>query len=610
MLKRGVLVALSALLLVPMVAAKATNGGTPPAPRPFVVPLSSQPLYGINPTTDKHTLVTPDGTKLFVETWLPAAKNGNVPPAKIPTILVITPYVQEGTLESASTRDAMVTRGYAYSQLHVRGTGMSTGCIQMYSQTEANDGAQAIEWVAGKGADGSPWGNGVVGGYGVSYPGGTILNAAARGNPAQTQYLKAVLAGAPAVSLYESAWTFDGVESMLIPQLYYGQYMTTTSLPPGTENGQPAQYAEQYSQKPQCYPDHIAAGLDHSGDFTPYFQDRELRGSVGNIKAAVFTFHGHADTVPYHGVPPIVQIGLFDRLPATTPKFGIFGEFGHESPSSNARGPAVYQRRADFMNMEIAWFDHYLKGIDGGVSTWGTAQVQGTDGKWRTVSNWPRATGGQSRELALGSGVLGARPNQLGGSTSYVEAGLETTKGTVPGTTATFDTGPLQEPLELTGAPQLDLWLKLALPDSHVAARLDAFDAAGNPIVTGSTYALRSAQHRAPFTDGRFTQAHGSRAPTGVPFELTLRFQPTDIVVPAGGHLRLTIAGSLIVNQGLSQVDDLPVRIPESTFLGPSEPSGVVQQVTILTDHQHESTLRFETPPRDPDYIAPPLVPR
>src|SRR5581483_11050718 len=508
------------------------------------------------------------------------------------------------------TRDAMVTRGYAYSQLHVRGTGMSTGCIQMYSQTEADDGAQAIEWVAGQKPGGAPWGNGIVGGYGVSYPGGTILNAAARGNPAKTQYLKAVLAGAPAVSLYESAWTFDGVESMLIPQLYYGQYMTTTSLPPGTENGQPAQYAEQYSQKPQCYPSHIQAGLDHSGDFTPYFQDRELRGSVGNIRAAVFTFHGHADTVPYHGVPPIVQLGLFDRLPATTPKFGIFGEFGHESPSSNARGPAVYQRRADFMNMEIAWFDHYLKGIPVDMSSWGTAQVQGTDGRWRTVKDWPRDTGGTSEKLALGDGVLGAKPNQVDGSTSYLEAGLETTQGTVPGTTATFDTGPLKAPLELTGASQLDLWLKLQLPDSHVAARLDAFDAAGKPIVTGSTYALRSAQHRDPFTDGRFTQAHGSPAPTGVPFELTLRFQPTDIVVPAGGHLRLTIAGSLIVNQGLSQIDDQPVQIDEPLFHGPSEPSGVVQQVTILHDKQHPSVLRFETPPRFPDYIAPPLVPR
>jgi hypothetical protein len=40
MVRRGVVVALGALLLVPMVAARAASGGSRPAPRPFVVPLS------------------------------------------------------------------------------------------------------------------------------------------------------------------------------------------------------------------------------------------------------------------------------------------------------------------------------------------------------------------------------------------------------------------------------------------------------------------------------------------------------------------------------------------------------------------------------------------
>src|SRR6266540_5781034 len=56
------------------------------------------------------------------------------------------------------------------------------------------------------------------------------------------------------------------------------------------------------------------------------------------------------------------------------------------------------------------------------------------------------------------------------------------------------------------------------------------------------------------------------RTPVGVPFEARLRFQPTDLVVPVGGHLRLTIAGSVSVNPGLSQVG-----IPEPVFMGPSQ---------------------------------------
>jgi predicted acyl esterase len=381
--------------------------------------------------------------------------------------------------------------------------------------------------------------------------------------------------------------------------MYLGQYMTLTSLPPG-ESTAPGHLATQYAQKPQCHPDKIRTGLDPTGDFTPYYQEREGRDGIGNIKAAVFTFHGHGDVTPLHGVPPMIQVGLFDRLPATTPKFGIFGEFGHENPSSNSYGIRPDIRRGDFLSMEIAWFDHWLKGLDSGVATWGTAQVQGTDGRWRITDDWPRGTGGPTRELALGAGTLGAPAAQATGMSKYVEGFYETTSGFAPRTSATFDTGALSAPLELTGQATLDLWVKLKAPDSHLAARLDAFDAAGNAIPVGSTYALRSAQHRDPFVDGRFVQAQGSPAPVGTPFKTTLRFQPTDIVVPAGGHLRLTLAGSVIVNSGLAQLG-----IPEPLFLGPSQASGVVAPVTILHDAAHRSVLRFETVAPGATYIRP-----
>jgi predicted acyl esterase len=587
----GIVLAVAALaaLLASPVAAK------PRPTTPFTVTVASQPIYAIAPATYKTYLTAADGTQLFLETWLPATKDGNVPPAKLPTILVVTPYVKEGTLESAATMNAMVPRGYAYSQLNVRGTGESGGCIDLYGPTEADDGALAIDWVATK----SPWGNGVVGGYGVSYPGGTILNAAGRGDPAKTQYLKAVLAGAPALSLYEAAWSFDGVPSFLMPQLYIGQYMTTTSLPPG-ENGNPIQVAQQYAQKPDCYPAHIATGLDLSGNFTPYYQAREGRDFVQNIKAAVFTFHGDADTVPYHGVPPIMQLGLFDRLPASTPKFGVFGWFGHENPSANNYGVRPEIRRHDFTAMEIAWFDFYLKHLGPDPKAWGAAQVQGSDGRWRVVDDWPRGTGGPTTQLRLGPGQLGAPDAAATGSSSYQEGGLETTHGFAPGTSVTFDTGPVAAPVELTGSANLSLWVQLAQPDSHFAARLDAFDASGAPIPFGSTYALRSAMHRDPFVDGRFEQAEGTPAPVGTPFATTLRFQPTDIVVPAGGHLRLTIAGSVIVNPGFNQIG-----VPEPLFDGPSQPSGATGRVTIIHDHDHPSVLTFETVGADARYIAP-----
>ena len=106
--------------------------------------------------------------------------------------------------------------------------------------------------------------------------------------------------------------------------------------------------------------------------------------------------------------------------------------------------------------------------------------------------------------------------------------------------------------------------------------------------------------HRDAFVDGRFEQAHGTPAPVNTPFELTLRFQPTDIVVPVGGHLRLTIAGSVIVNPGFNQIG-----VPEPVFDGPSQPSGATGTVSVLHDATHPSVLRFETVGPHAKYILP-----
>ena len=110
--------------------------------------LGAAGVFGIASTTFKQFITASDGTQLFIETWLPVAKGGQVPAVKLPTILVETPYQKIGTLESAQTMQAMVPRGYAYSQLHVRGTGASGGCIDLYGPTEASDGALAVKWLA------------------------------------------------------------------------------------------------------------------------------------------------------------------------------------------------------------------------------------------------------------------------------------------------------------------------------------------------------------------------------------------------------------------------------------------------------------------------------
>jgi predicted acyl esterase len=376
--------------------------------RAFTPTPLSAPLYGVSSTTRTAIVKAADGVDLFVEAWLPVAKNGNVPPARVPVVLVASPYVVKGSVESTRTLNALVPRGYGYVQMHVRGFGQSGGCVDLFGPKEADDTATVIQWLGTR----APYSNGVVGGYGVSYPGGTIVNAAARGGANKTQYLKAIVVGAPEVSEYDARWIFDGVPSFLLGPLHVLNYMGQSYFP----NLQPAvPDIPHLPQKPGCQPAHIASTVgDINGNFTPYFNDHENRRFVKNIKAAVLMTHGHADLIPIGGVPPMVQAGLFDKIPATTPKAGIFGVFGHSNPP-----------RDDWVDTMVAWYDKWLKGLDTGADQWPVAQVQGTDGQWRAEPSWPQ-TGGPVGQLALtaGGGLGATAPS---GSTRFLEVGLETT---------------------------------------------------------------------------------------------------------------------------------------------------------------------------------------
>jgi hypothetical protein len=80
-------------------AASTLQTGTAWSPTP-----QSKPLYGTqapdaDPERQRARIEGSDGVSLYVETWLPAEKDGATPPAKLPTVLVMTPYVVQGQEE-------------------------------------------------------------------------------------------------------------------------------------------------------------------------------------------------------------------------------------------------------------------------------------------------------------------------------------------------------------------------------------------------------------------------------------------------------------------------------------------------------------------------------
>ena len=556
---------LALLLLLPAAAARAASA--PDAGEAFDPVVLSEPLYGISepgerPGTREMLTAEADGARLYVETWLPAAQDGREPPARVPTILVMSPYAS--TLNPGyyagptplyqDLVDFFVPRGYAVAQHHVRGTGESGGCLEQTAAKQIADGAQVVEWLGGK----SPWADGNVAMYGVSYDAETQISVAGLGDPAKTRYLKAIVPVATVAGQYEYSF-FDGVP-------YTGQAISSNAFYLGLVSAMPdrdPQNLVDTFEKATCQGEVFAGSADMSGDMTPFWKAREYRPGAPKIRAATLMVHGLADW----NVKPISQAGFFDRLPDSTPHKGLFGVWEHATPDSHSVEPDW--EREDWLPMVGAWYDRYLKGLDTGADRWPAVQVQATDGQWREEVEWP-ATGGPVGQLGLGpGGTLGA--TSPSGSDAYSE-GYDPYV-TSPSQELAFETPALAEPLHVTGQPVLDLWVTLDRDDAHLAAVMTALDADGSPISTahGWTMGFRSARHLDPLVDNHFMQEQGRPAPAGQPLRVQVRFHPNDVRVPAGGKLRLQIAGSV---RG-------------------SAPSGAGTAITVLHDCAHPSALRF-----------------
>jgi X-Pro dipeptidyl-peptidase len=546
-------------------AESAPDGGRAFEPRP-----KSAPLYGTKAETHQQVVEASDGVDLFVETWLPEAKDGNVPPAKLPTILIMTPYVQPGVQRyidrsRINVIEWFTQRGYAVAQHHVRGTGASGGCLEQTAELQIDDGARVVEWL---GRD-APWAEGNVGMYGISYDGETQISVAGRGDPAKTKYLKAIIPSETVGGQYEYSY-MDGVPYTGQAALSNAGYLLVSMEGAGAD---PKTF-----ERATCQPTLLSNSADPSGNMTPFWKVREYRPGAPNIKAATLWLHGLADW----NVQPISVTGFFERLPESTPHKGLFGQFDHNYPDKHGSVAQDWER-ADWMAMATAWYDRYLKGLATGVERWPDVQIQATDGQWRAEPDYP-TTGGPVGQLALGAdGVLGATAPS--GQTTFTEG-----SDAEEGSRAVLETPALEAPLHITGMPVLDLWLTTSLPDAHLTAKLQVVGPGDEPLTFDAavqeigTHGARSLMHLEPMPENYFKQESGSPAPVGEPLRVPLRLQPVDIVVPPEHRLRVTVAGA-------------------TDWARATLPSGGASEISLLHDCEHPSALRFLMARPDGPYL-------
>ncbi|HEX2021738.1 MAG TPA: CocE/NonD family hydrolase, partial [Candidatus Thermoplasmatota archaeon] len=361
-----------------------------------------------------------------------------------------------------------------------------------------------------------PWSNGRVGMFGKSYDGETQQSTATLAPP----HLVTIVPVSSVAGQYDYSY-YDGVPYTLQTMLSNVFYAQGDGLQPATG----AQAQAHFPERVGCHAAHFAQGFDDSGDWSPYWEEREFRKRAENVTASVLYVHGLQDW----NVKPSNVRDWFENL--DVPKMALLGQWAHDYPeANNVHGN---WSRHDWQELVWRWYDHWLLGRDTGVEELlGQVQIQDTSGRWRVERAFPPAS--TPRAFFLAGDALADAPADAP-ARSYAEPLVPNpfeTIGPLPRAGVAYESAALPATLHWSGWPTLALNASLDKPDAHFAVHL--LDVAPDGSAQWVARGYLSARHR----DG--VEAP-SDVPTGSDISYQIRFFPGDVVVEAGHRLRLSI---------------------------------------------------------------------
>lgn len=549
----------------------------------------------------EHTWIPlPDGTRLSARIWRPA----DAEEQPVPAVLEYIPYRKRDFTRGRDERmhPYVAGHGYATVRVDVRGTGESEGVLEgEYTEQELADGEAVIAWLADQ-----PWCTGAVGMTGISWGGFNALQVAARRPPA----LEAILTLCSTDDRYADDVHYMGGCLLNENQIWGSIFMMFAAYPPD-----PALVGDRWRDMWErrldglsCYP---ARWLRHQRR-DDFWRHGSVRENFDAIDCPVYAVGGWADG--YSNAIPRLLKGL------SCPRKGLIGPWSHAYPHESRPGPSI-----EFRKEAVRWWDHWLKGRDTGIMeepmyrVWMQESVRPRPdydtrpGRWLAEPSWPSPNvearnyvlnnGGLGREAKAGNALRVRSPLTTGGR-SGVWCAFGAT-GELPGdqrpddgASLVFDSPPLDESIEILGAPVVELELAADQPVATVAVRLcDVFPDGTSARIT---YGLLNLTHRS---------GHESPTPLTPGQRTSVRIQLNDIAqsVPAGHSLRVAISTSywplawpapapatLTVHTGASSLD-LPLRESRSEDealcpFGPPD-AGLELETSVLRPAQYMRTM-------------------
>ncbi len=322
-------------------------------------PLLSKPVYDIR----KETVMMPmrDGVKLATDIYYPLAKAGGpAPPAKLPAVLVRTPYKKDMDEVQGGY---YARRGYATAIQDCRGRFSSQGKWEPLVN-EPKDGFDAVEWLGTR-----EWSSGKVGMIGGSYVGWVQLWAAVEKPPHLTTIIPNV---APPDPFYNMPYEYGAF--FILGSIWWAEILEKDAT--GDLSGKAlAEINERkYEKILQSLPvidldtkilgrknEYWRQWIEHDTN-DAYWSRANFMDKLASLDIPVFLQSGWFDG---DGIGTKLNYAALSRSKNKNIKL-VLGPWGHTDTSTSRLGDFDFgvQAAPDLQRLYVRWFDYWLKGVE------------------------------------------------------------------------------------------------------------------------------------------------------------------------------------------------------------------------------------------------------